>query len=259
VRYLKIFLLAAILPVLTAEAQAPAMGYTESFSCSAYSSIVGQPGTVLLPTVSGCDDCTELVTLPFTFNWYGDTPITQVQVSSNGQININAGDTDNNCCSADPVVVAGAYTQPRIAVAQEDLYPPTGGGIYALDTGSSFIIEYDNIPFYFDVGNVQAQVELFPNGDIQIRWGQVLSDGSSIAVGVEDDTRIPQDAVPATGAPFVGDGIANNPNMPQDQCRSFTAAALALGAIPTLNEWGVVILSILIAIAATFVLRRRIF
>jgi hypothetical protein len=213
----------------------------------------------MLATVSGCDDCTELVTLPFIFNWYGDTPITQVRVSSNGQINIDATDTSSNCCGADPVVVGGAYTLPRIAVAQEDLYPGiSAGAIYALDTGSSFIIDFNNIVFFGGGGNVQAQVELFPNGDIQIRWGQVLSDGSSIAVGVEDDTRVPQDAVPATGAPFLADGIAANPNMPQDQCRGFVVAAAILENIPTMNQWGLIILSMLIAVAAILFLRKGI-
>ena len=63
-----------------------AAAYTESTSCSAYSTISSDPNAVILSTISACDDCTELVALPFTFSWWGDEPINDVQVSSNGQI-----------------------------------------------------------------------------------------------------------------------------------------------------------------------------
>jgi hypothetical protein len=228
--------------------------YTQSLQCGNYSSIVGQSGTVMLSTISSCDDCTELVALPFTFNWYGDTSITQVRVSSNGQININSADTSSNCCSADSVVVGGSYTQPRIAVAQEDLNPGASlGAVYALDTGSSYIIDYSDIAFFGFPGNVQAQVELFPDGRVEIRWGQLVSDNDSIAVGVEDDTRIPPAATPAAGAPFNSTGIAPFTNLPQNQCRLFTPPQL----IPTMTEWGMIIFTVFAGLGAIYYLRKQ--
>ena len=164
-----------------------AAAYTESTSCSAYSTISGDPSAVILNTVSTCDDCTELVSLPFLFQWWGDTPTTAVRVSSNGQINIDSTNTSSNCCSADPVEVGG-YTDPRIALAQEDLNPGASGTIYALDTGTSLIIEYNTV-FYSNSGSVNAQVEMFPDGNVELRWGRGDNAGNSIAAGVEDDTR----------------------------------------------------------------------
>jgi hypothetical protein len=195
----------------------------DSSACSTYSSIAGAPGAITLNTVSNCDDCTELVSLPFIFNWFGDTPITQVRVSSNGQINVNSSDSNSNCCSADAVEVGGSYTQPRIAIAQEDLFPVVGpGAIWALDTGSSYIIDFANIGFFAFRGDVNAQTELFPNGTVEIRWG-VMS-GDNIAAGVEDDTRAPASATPASGAPFGAGGIAPSSSLPSlnGQCRRFT-------------------------------------
>lgn len=233
--------------------------YVESQQCSAYATISGDPGAVLLGTVSACDDCTELVALPFTFNWYGDTAISAVRVSSNGQININSGDTSSNCCSADAVEVGGAYTQPRIAVAQEDIDPGDYGDVYALDTGSSFIVDFAGTAFFANAGELNAQVELFPNGDVEVRWGFIDAAGNALAAGVEDDTRAPPAATPATGAGFTGaPGVALDGSLLSNQCRRFTAQAQA-GAIdvPTLSEWASLLLVVLLAMLGVSQLRRR--
>ena len=233
-----------------------AAAYTESTSCSAYSTISGDPSAVILNTISNCDDCTELVALPFTFSWWGDTPITDVQVSSNGQINIDSTDTGSNCCSADPVEVGGAYTNPRIAVAQEDLDPGDAGEVYTLDTGTSFIVEYNTV-FWPNVGTVNAQVEMFPNGNVELRWGSGDTAGTnSIAAGVEDDTRSVPAATPATGSPFTAGGVTDT--FPTGQCRLFTAPAAPATAqsIPTLSQWGLIMLAALIGLVG-FARRRK--
>ncbi|MCP3979064.1 MAG: hypothetical protein GY716_06985, partial [bacterium] len=106
----------AISLVLVAGTAIAQGNYTASDTgCSSFSAIAGGTST-RLSTVSGCDDCTELVSLPRAFNWFGDTAITAVQVASNGQININSTDGNSNCCTADPVVIGGNYTKPRIAL-----------------------------------------------------------------------------------------------------------------------------------------------
>ncbi len=229
--------------------------YVSSESCGDFSSISGAPGVMTLATVSGCDDCTELVNLPFSFSWFYDTPINAVQVSSNGQINIDSTDTDNNCCTPDPVEVGGAYTEPRIAVAQEDLNPSSGGTIFALDTGNSFIIEYSNVVFFSDDGNVEAQVELFPAGDVEIRWGNLTSVDDNIAVGLEDDTRAMPGATPAAGAPFLAGGIADFTALPANSCRRFTTAPTTL-EVPTVSGMGLALLILLLAAASVVSIRR---
>jgi hypothetical protein len=70
------------------------------------------------------------------------------------------------------------------------------------------------------IGNVQAQVKLFANGDIIFCYGGDGSTGSPFnyfAAGVED-SRIP-DAYPIPDSPFNGDGISNE--WPANTCWKF--------------------------------------
>lgn len=188
--HLAIAALLILLPCVSAQ-------YATGPALTPFTPIGGVPGVVLLTTASGCDDCTQTVTLPFTFPWFGgNLNVNQVSVSSNGCINVD-GSTANLCCSAwslDNGQAGGspAYFQQiaRIAVLQEDLDPAgTGGNIYTLDLGTSFIISYEAVSFYPGPtnGSVNAQAELFVNGDIEIRIGAVTGNGiNDLACGLTD-------------------------------------------------------------------------
>jgi WD40 repeat protein len=149
------------------------------------------------------EPCTAAVSvqLPFTFLWFGDTPITSVAIDAGGQINIdNSLEVINGI--ADTIEVGGIYTHPRIAILKsEGVLSP--GSIFTLNTGSSFIISLEEMFFLHPDGlisRVNGQVELFPNGNIEIRKdGEIYT---SVAVGIEDDTRSPPEAFPGCG-PFV--------------------------------------------------------
>jgi len=198
--------------------------YTESSSgCGSYSSVVGLPGTTLLGTVSGCDDCTQSVTLPFTFMLYGDQPFTTVAVTSNGGINLD-NSTNSWCCSSFPVQLGGTITTPRIHVIQDDLYPGGRGNIYTRNTGSSFIVEYNDVSWFLDTSTSgNAQAELFPNGNVILRWGTAtITD--TFSAGVESDMHAPPFANPATGGTFGAGGVATS--WPTNSCRLFSVAAL---------------------------------
>ena len=59
------------------------------FDCAVFNPIaIGGNGVTSL-TSAICDDCGQMVTLPFTFMWLGYYPVTQVYVTSNGYINID--------------------------------------------------------------------------------------------------------------------------------------------------------------------------
>jgi len=184
-------LLAALVPCASGQyATFPALG--------TFAPIGALPGAVLLAGVSSCDDCTEVVTLPFTFPWYGGAlNVTQVNVSSNGSINLGPGAAASLCCSAWALDNGQAGGTPvpgqqvaRIDVLQEDLDPAgTGGNIYALSLGTSFIISYESVSFYPGPasGSVNAQVELFVTGDIEIRIGTVTGPATdNLACGLTD-------------------------------------------------------------------------
>ena len=97
------------------------------FDCTLFTPITpGAVGSTTLSTVSVCDDCSELVTLPFTFMWLGYYPVTQVYVSSNGNVNIdrnNNPSSSNMCCSATPIDRTSTGLPSGISVAHEDLRP----------------------------------------------------------------------------------------------------------------------------------------
>ena len=147
-----------------------------------------------------CEPCTLAVSvsLPFTFLWFGDTPISSVAIDAGGQINIdNSLEVINGILDA--VEVGGVYTRPRIAFLKSDVSP---GSIFTLDTGSSFIISLEEMALIHPSGFlsvVNGQVELFPNGNVEIHMDGEIS--TSIAVGIEDDTRNPPEAFQGCG-PF---------------------------------------------------------
>lgn len=155
-----------------------------------FSAIAGAPGATLLTTISGCDDCSQTVTLPFPFPWFVSGSVTSVVVSSNGHVALD-GNTANLCCSPwalDNGQSGGtpAYTTPiaRVSVAQEDLNPGQAGDVWTRNTGSSTIFSWESVPFYPNTGVMNAQVELFTSGDVEVRFGTVTSSGNNVACGL---------------------------------------------------------------------------
>ena len=146
-----------------------------------FESIANEIGVVTLE-LSSVDDGTEEVALPFTFAWFGSI-LRSVLVSSNGQINMD-DNPDDNCCDADPISRSSDYQGDAISVAQEDLNPEQGGSIFFLNKTSSVVISFEGIPFFFQSGEVNAQVELFESGGFELRWGTGFLAENQIAAGV---------------------------------------------------------------------------
>lgn len=193
---------------------------------SAYACIQAQASTPFSPvandieaalvSVGSHDDATESLPLPFSFPWFGTT-LTNVVVSTNGQLNMD-GSTDDNCCEADPITQsAGAgssYGGDRVAFAQEDLDPSSGGSIFTLGKESSFVISFEGVPFYSESDEVLAavanvQVELFETGEIEIRWGPGHTGGNTFAAGVASDAESVYAPVLSTAAAAFVDGVTD--------------------------------------------------
>jgi hypothetical protein len=210
------------------DAPGPTFGWTSGPKGLVFKPIFGDGGTRL--PISSSDDSTELVDLGFDFKWLGyDTTVSQVRVSTNGQINIRSDDTDNNCCWVDPI---GAYGKPRIAVAQEDLNPRTSGEIATLVKRGvgSIVVSWENVSFYYDQGNVNAQAELFANGAVNICYGEGNMGGQRFSAGIEggggSDPYWNGDAVVlplSDDEHFNSDGITSS--WPTNKCYSFTPGA----------------------------------
>jgi hypothetical protein len=164
-------------------ALAPAQ-YTVAASGSTYAALAGLPGTVTLNAVSNCDDCVESVNLSFPFPWFaGLRTVTQIGVASNGAIILD-GSTQSPCCGPLHLTVG---EPARISIAQADLDPGTRGTVYVRDTGASVTISFEGVQFYgAPASTVNAQAELFPTGDVEIRFGVMSPNGAVIATGLSE-------------------------------------------------------------------------
>lgn len=182
-------------------------GCVEAQASVSYSSIATEVGASLL-SLSLYDDRTESVSLPFAFPWFSTT-VTNITVSSNGQLNMD-GRADDNCCSADPIA-PNSYYGDRVAFAQQDLDPPFGGGIYVLDKASSFVISFEGVPFYWNYGSdvANVQVELFESGQIELRWGSGATIHNSFAAGVQSDADLVYVPVATAGETTFVNGVTD--------------------------------------------------
>ena len=151
------------------------------------------PDAIALHHVSSCDDCAEIVTLPFGISWDGYV-VQNVLVDSNGYIDLGPCIPDTN------------FTCGLIAVADNDLKPSVRGGVWTWDDVNSgaFIVSWEGIPFYTEPKSfAYAQAKFYTNGTIELCWGPgALYSGADIVAGVYDG--ITEKAYPATIAPFVG-------------------------------------------------------
>lgn len=160
------------------------------------------------------DDDVQTILLPFAFPWLTGASIRAITVTTNGQLNLD-DNRDSGCC--DPVPVSADFADTnvaeRIAVAQSDLDPSVSGSIWYLVKPASVIISYEGVRFfsstsaaddiYYDYtddtyyddenaddeptgpGIINAQVELFADGAIEIRYGEGDMAGNEMASGVQ--------------------------------------------------------------------------
>jgi hypothetical protein len=219
------FVLAAV-AIMISRTVAQECGYTacpDGLSFRYITPAKGGQGS-LLTDIKDYDDRTQIVDLPFTFNWMKNSPKNQVVVSTNGHINL---DTSINSTEwlVDPI---GTVNHPRISVGDGDMNPGISGGgdigTYSTtsETGvvESFIISYEDTSFFRNDGLFNGQAELFPNGDVNICYGNGTTT-RDFAAGIEDPSV---GAFPLEGFPFDGQGVVNSPNWPGPACFCFACS-----------------------------------
>jgi hypothetical protein len=170
--------------------------------------------------ISWDDDETQLVSLPFDFNFFNYHLSNNMRVSTNGIINIDASDTKSSLGTSNDNVT------PTIALVADDLNPGFGtstGGIYTLvqGTSSSFIVSWEDVAFSGDgEGTVNAQVELFPDGKMFMCWGTgVIPQNRKFEARLDPGDGGLDSAFPVTGGPFSADGIVTD--YPTNECACF--------------------------------------
>jgi hypothetical protein len=143
-----------------------------------FSSIAGT-GT-RLDAVSSCDNCTESVTLPFQFFFFGE-PYTTAYVSSNGNVQF-----PSPTISAEPInhpIPSVSNPNNAIYPLWDDYNPAEQGDIYVQTFGvapnRSFVIEWNNVTQNTGLGFLPLTSETFQvilyegSNNIEFRYGPI--------------------------------------------------------------------------------------
>jgi hypothetical protein len=131
------------------------VGYIES-STGTTPLTISSPTT---PTLS--DDGTVTISMPWAFEYFGDTMTTSLNLNMNGWVsfdNIVPSNTWN------PISIPNSTYTNTIMVNWADLSPSAGGTVRYGTNGSSpnriFMIEWVNVPFYSGTGLATMQLQL---------------------------------------------------------------------------------------------------
>jgi subtilisin family serine protease len=121
--------------------------------------------------------------LGFDFPYYGNV-YSQVSICTNGFITFEA--TSSAPYSNGAMPNSGS---PDLMVAPfwDDLNPSQGGNIYYYHDAANarFVVQWDNVPHYFNTGSYTFQVLLYESGVIVFQYDS-FTDGSSVTVGIEN-------------------------------------------------------------------------
>jgi hypothetical protein len=184
----KTYLITAIAAILLLAAQFTFAGGSGTYTMSVDPDFELDPGTTDIGLYT--DDATTLVSLPFTYSFYGQT-YNEIIVSSNGNIQF-AGDTNSLNSNPLPMFEFG----PTIFAYQGDLFEgdsESGQGIFTSVSGVA-----PNRVFNIEWRTTFCCSGGFPSENFEIRlyegqpkfdvvYGSTSTNGSNVVVGVQKD------------------------------------------------------------------------
>jgi len=125
------------------------------------------------------DDATALVTLPFTFNWYG-TNYTTLSVCSNGWISFGS---NTSTATGNTTIPTSTFATPTIFPLWSDLNATSRWvGYYNDAANNRYIVEYDSVVYYGTTVYNKFQVIFYdsttanPYHDVVIQY-KLFTDG----------------------------------------------------------------------------------
>jgi hypothetical protein len=128
------------------------------------------------------DDADKIVTLPFTFHFYG-VPHTAVRISSNGYLTFG---TDGINFSNDPIPDP-ITPNDIICPFWDDINPADGGTIHYKSGVDQFIVQYTGVPLFLDLGtSLTFQVILNADGSILYQYLSMTGTLNSASIGIEN-------------------------------------------------------------------------
>lgn len=140
--------------------------------------IIGSPQT--MTPLNGGDDSTRLVQFAFPFEYYGQT-FTQAWVSSNGFVSFN--NVGHLCCDGWPIENAPRNT---IYGLWTDLI--SGGNPYYRTDATSTVFGWYNTQEYGSWQPNTLEIALFPDGKIQLNYGDVTNLYHTVTAGLTGPT-----------------------------------------------------------------------
>ena len=129
------------------------------------------------------DDDSLTVSLPFPFDFYGNTK-NSVKIASNGYLTFGSDGTDY---SNDPIPDPDDPND-LIAPFWDDLNPSADGQVYYYndEANGRFIVEWHNVPHYYNEGSYSFEAILYPDGEILFQYQNMNGDLTSATIGIEN-------------------------------------------------------------------------
>ncbi len=138
--------------------------------------IAGTPGSELL-NISCLAHEFETVDLGFDFQWLGGggidfTPVNQILVDTNGQINLNLNNLESKYCHRTDHIRTHDY--PRVAIALSDYHPESYGDIVVCKSEDSIVVSFEevNLALASITNTANAQAQLFADGRVTVCFGE---------------------------------------------------------------------------------------
>lgn len=141
---------------------------------------------------------------------FGDSLITEIRLSSNGWIGLDASFPLTGPGVANYQGNPGEFNSqgPRIAACWVDHNPGAGGTIYWDNTDPSFsMITFENVAQYADPSTCTWQVKIFNNGDVLINHGADVGTTTGYITPIVGITR--GNAADPGADDFVSSGVVN--------------------------------------------------
>jgi len=147
-------------------------------------------GTPITTWSGGTDDDGHfVVTLPFTFNWYGNN-YTSARIGTNGFLGFDVASTAYG--SSNGAIPSSASPNDAIYGFWDDLDPGAGGTVYYYHDAANgqFIVQYNNIPHYGTTtpGLYTFEIILKQDGSVLVQYSDMQQTLNSATLGIENST-----------------------------------------------------------------------
>ena len=152
------------------------------------------------------------VDLPFEFPFYGDVK-TEVMVAADGYLTFG---TSGSVYTNRPIPYT-AEPNDLLAVYWDDLNVPQGpadGGVfhYYDQANDRFIVQWEQVPRYYNYGSYTFQAILYPDGSITYQYKEMIFDSPSYAadgtIGIENAAGTDGLQILYNTAGYMEDGLA---------------------------------------------------